>query len=80
MVDVVDVVRVRVLDDYQLLLQFEDGATGVFDMTPFLDKGVFSRLRDPDVFCSASIEGGTVSWPGGIDIAPERLYTDMVRE
>lgn len=37
----VDAVRVRVLDNYQLFLQLEDGATGVFDVAPYLDKGVF---------------------------------------
>lgn len=80
MTELVDVTRVRVLDNYRLSLQFEDGAAGVFDVAPYLDKGVFSRLRDLDVFRAVGIEGGTVAWPGGIDIAPERLYSDMVRE
>lgn len=80
MTELVDVVRVRVLDDYRLLLWFEDGVAGVFDVAPYLDKGVFSNLRDPEVFHAVHIEGGTVVWPGGIDIAPERLYDDMVRE
>lgn len=79
MTELVDIVRVRVMDNYQLLLQFEDGATGVFDVAPYLDKGVFSKLRDPDVFRAVRIVGGTVAWPGGIDIAPERLYSDMAR-
>ena len=58
MTELVDVSRVRVLDDYQLFLQFEDGATGVFNVVPYLEKGVFSKLRDPEVFGAARIEGG----------------------
>lgn len=80
MLDLVDVTKVRVLDGYRLWLQFEDGASGVFDVEPYLTRGVFSTLRDLEVFNAASIAGGTVSWPGGVDIAPERLYSDMVKD
>lgn len=80
MPELIDVTRVRALDGYRLWLQFEDGASGVFDVSPYLDRGVFSALREVSVFDSVFVEGGTAAWPGGIDIAPERLYSDMVRE
>lgn len=79
MPDLIDVTRVRALGDYRLWLRFEDGVEGVFDVSPYLDKGVFTALRDASVFDSARVEDGTVVWPGGIDIAPERLYSDMIR-
>lgn len=79
MPDPIDVTRVRALGDYRLWLRFEDGVEGVFDVSPYLDKGVFTALRDASVFDSARVEDGTVVWPGGIDIAPERLYSDMIR-
>jgi hypothetical protein len=36
--------------------------------------GVFRQLKDKNIFSRAFIEGGTVMWPGEIDIAPETLY------
>lgn len=77
----INVVSVRTLDDYRLVLDFEIGkaktrSRGVFDMAPYLDKGSFGVLRDPRVFHDAHIVYGAVTWPGDIDLAPERMYTD----
>ena len=34
---------VKPLADYKLLLVFDDGARRIFDVTPMVDKGGFSR-------------------------------------
>ena len=73
-----DMVWVKPLDGYHISVEFEDGVTGEFDMTPYLDKGVFKNLRDKAVFDRVRVEYGTAVWPGGVDIAPETVY-DAVR-
>ena len=73
-----DMVWVKPLDGYRISVEFEDGVAGEFDMTPFLDKGVFKSLRDKSVFDRVRVEYGTAVWPGGVDIAPETVY-DAVR-
>ncbi len=69
-----DVINVQAAPDYTLLLEFENGEKRLFDMTSYLDKGVFQQLRDPRVFAAAWVDYGTVVWPGEIDMAPETLY------
>lgn len=72
----IDVVEVSPLPAYRLSLVFSDGMRGIFDMTPYLDTGQYRRLRDPHVFSLVHVDCFTASWPGGIDIAPERLYME----
>lgn len=69
-----DVVAVEAQADYSLLLEFENGERRIFDMLPYLDKKPFVRLKDSPLFALASVDYGTVVWPGEIDIAPETLY------
>lgn len=69
-----DVVYVEPLSDYKLSLEFENQEKRIFDVTPYLEMGVFRQLKDKNIFSRAFIDGGTVMWPGEIDIAPETLY------
>lgn len=71
---VLDVVSVEAQPGHMLHLQFENGEGRLFDMSGFLDKKPFTVLKDARLFAMASVENGTVVWPGGIDIAPETLY------
>ena len=69
-----DVVKVEVEPDYMLRLEFENGERRIFDMSPYMDKRPFVKLKNSPLFALARIDYGTVVWPGNIDIAPETLY------
>ena len=68
------VTQVRARDNYMLALEFDTGETRVFDARPYLEKSVFTRLKDPEMFKQAYVACDTVCWPGNLDIAPETLY------
>lgn len=69
-----DVVSVEPQEDNSLLLIFENQEKRRFDMKPYLDKKPFIRLKSTPLFMKAMVAGGTVVWPGNIDIAPETLW------
>ena len=72
--ELLDVISVQANADYILLLEFENGERRVFDMAPFMDRRPFIRLKNSPIFTKATVDYGTVVWPGNIDIAPETLY------
>ena len=65
---------VRALDDYQLEVAFENGERRIFDVKPFLSRGVFVRLRDQSLFKAAKAVAGSVEWPGGLDLSYDTVY------
>ena len=68
------VVAVKPLEAFVLEIAFSTGELRRFDLTPFLDKGVFRTLRDESLFRQAYVAFDTVCWPGNLDVAPETLY------
>ena len=67
--------KVEVLSNYQLLLTFDNGEIRIKDMKPYLNKGVFQKLKDKDFFNTVKICYGTISWGEKIDICADNLYT-----
>ncbi len=54
------VVGVKPLEDYRLCLTFENGEKRVFDMKPYLEKGIFKELKDEKMFRSVRISFDSV--------------------
>ena len=76
----VSVTAVRVIAPYGLNITFSDGSVRRVDLVSVLERlsgPVFGPLRDQAYFAQASIEGGAVAWPNGVDSAPEALYSDF---
>ena len=63
---------------HRRLLNFENGETKLFDLTPWLDRGVFRALRDSDDFALAQVVDGSVEWPGDVDLSYDTLYVCSV--
>lgn len=72
------IVRFELLPNYRLEVEFADGTAGIADLSPRLSQGPlgdgFDPLCDERVFARAHLEQGALSWPGGIDLAPDAMY------
>ncbi len=72
-----DVKTVKPLPDFRIYVEIENGRKGIFDLTPYLDHGVFRELRGVHYFNRVGILFGAVTWPNAQDIAPETLLSEM---
>jgi hypothetical protein len=68
------VVRAEYRGGFRIHLTFNDLSERTVDFRPWLQGPVFEALKDPAYFREFFIDGGTVAWPNGADIAPETLY------
>jgi hypothetical protein len=72
------VVDVKPLDDFRLLVTFDNTERRIFDVGPYLGMGMFAQLRDLAKFQSVRVEFDTIAWNNGADIDPEVLYEDSI--
>lgn len=68
------VVKAEFLRNREIHLTFSDGLAGAVDFSEWLHGPVFAPLADPAYFRRFFLDGGTVAWPNGADVAPETLY------
>jgi len=73
------VIAVHPLAGYRLEVIFSDGLAGVVDLSHLAGHGVFEAWLRPGEFEKAFVdpESDTVAWPGGIDLCPNRLHSDV---
>jgi hypothetical protein len=65
------------MSNYRVEVFFADGTTGVPDLSPRLSQGPlgdgFDPLCDAGAFAQVYLEHGALTWPGGIDLAPDAI-------
>ena len=72
------IIRFKVLPNYKIEVGFADGTSGISDLAPRLSQGHlgdgFDALCDEKMFSKVFLECGALTWPGGIDLAPDAMY------
>ena len=81
MKDLILVAATHYLSDYTLELTFSDGLKAEIDFADWINKYPFFKpLKDVDYFKNFSLDGWTVVWENGADIAPETLHKIAVQK
>ena len=77
--DMNDVINITYIEDYIFHVAFDNGIAGDIDLSEYPNKGqIFVPLGERAFLKQARIEGGTIYWPNGADIAPETLYEKII--
>jgi len=73
------VIEVKAIDNYRLLLTFQNQEKRIFDVSEYLETGKFSELRDKELFNTVKISFDSIEWVNQIDLDPELLYQKSVK-
>jgi len=68
------VLEVISLEDFSLMVVLDTGERGLLDMKPYLDFGVFKKIRDYEKFKKVRVAFDTIEWDEGVDLDPEFIY------
>jgi len=76
----VKVISAEPIEGYRLRIQLSNGKRGLFDVSPYLDKGVFHELREPQYFRRVKVAFGGVMWPHEQDFSAETIEFELKQE
>lgn len=68
---------VEVLDHYHLSIESDDGRTGIFDVTPYLQYEAFEALRNLDEFRKISNGHYYLEWACGADLSADTIEAKL---
>lgn len=68
--------NVKPIDNYNIVVTFDNDEVKLFDVNPYLDKGFFKQLKDKSYFQTVKPFMGSVQWQNGQDFCPDTLYEE----
>lgn len=76
-----EVIDVKVVKDYKLLVTFDNRVRKIVDIYPFIKGPMFKSLYDKSFFKKVLVDPtiGTVTWPNEADIDPDVLYNSGIK-
>jgi hypothetical protein len=70
-----NIIEIIPKDNYLLYIKVEDGRTGLFDMSPYLDSEAFAPLKDRSEFKRIHNGKYFIEWDCGADLSVDTIQT-----
>ena len=72
-------IDVKVLNDYELEITFDNNERRKFDVKPYFKFKQFKELKDKNIFGTVKIAGLSIEWENGADICPDEIYNNSIK-
>ena len=69
--------KISYLNNYKFKVSLSNGTDGIFDITPYLNKGVFTQLKKIGYLIQVKINFAGICWPNGQDFSADTIEYDM---
>lgn len=71
------IVAVQANNDYTLSVELSDGRSGIFDVKPYLEIGVFTQLKDQEYFKQVKPLFCGIVWPNEQDLSADTIAHEL---
>lgn len=72
--------KVSYYKNYALYVELTNGLKGYFDLSPYLDKGIFVKLKNIDYLKMVKRNTCGIYWPKGQDFSADTIEHEMQQE
>ena len=70
---------VKPIDNFMLHVWFTNGEEGLFDVKPYLNRGIFAELKDLAMFNTVHPDGLSVEWANEASLSPDTIYISSLK-
>ena len=72
--------NVEALNGYKIKVVFDDGVSGVIDLTDIITKGIFQKLKDVHLFENVRTDGAAIIWSDELEIDADNIYAEILNK
>jgi uncharacterized protein DUF2442 len=72
------VVSAHPLAGYKVNVAFDDGVSGIIDLKDFVTNGIFSELKDEQLFNKVYTKGYSIAWSDELEIDALTVYAEIL--
>jgi hypothetical protein len=73
----IKVVTIKPEGQYKLFVRLSNGKEGIFDVAPYLDKGIFRELVNESYFKQVRLSFGGITWPNSQDFSADTIEFEL---
>ena len=71
-------IEVKAIEEYKIKVTFDDGVSGVIDLSEIVQKGIFRQLKDKNAFQNVYTDGIAIAWSDELEIDADNIYAEIL--
>jgi len=71
------VIDLKYLKDYLISITFDDGVTGIINLSDLVNHGIFTVLKDKELFSKIYTSGYSIAWSDQLEIDVAEIYSEI---
>lgn len=69
--------EIKYVEAYKFQTRLSNGVEGIFDVSPYIDKGIFTQLKNVEYLKLTRINFAGICWPNGQDFSADTIEYEV---